>query len=74
ETRALIHTADKKKIALERMRHPCPKCKNHASVQLIRSEKRWTIFSKTVSSIMRVRYECSRCSFRDEELPYHSNE
>ncbi|KAI9473699.1 MAG: hypothetical protein EXX96DRAFT_579003 [Benjaminiella poitrasii] len=63
-----------KKISLERTSHPCPKCKHHASVQLIRSEKRLILFNKCVSSIIRVRYECSQCTWRNEELPLRSSE
>ncbi|KAG2235224.1 hypothetical protein BDF21DRAFT_427428 [Thamnidium elegans] len=58
-----------KKTSMEQASHPCPKCKHNASVQLIRSEKQWIIFNKIISSIMRVQYECSRCSWRNEELP-----
>jgi hypothetical protein len=63
-----------KKISLERTSHPCPKCKHHASVQLIRSERQWIVFNKCVSSIMRVRYECSRCNWKNEELPFDTND
>ncbi|KAG2207924.1 uncharacterized protein EV154DRAFT_507111 [Mucor mucedo] len=63
-----------KKIALERVSHPCPKCKHYASVQLIRSEKQLIVFNVILSSVMRVRYECSKCNWRNEALPYHQLE
>jgi hypothetical protein len=57
-----------KKISLEHSSHQCPKCKQ-TSVQLMRSEKRWMVFNKCIANDMKVRYECSRCSWRNTELP-----
>lgn len=62
-----------KKISLERSSHRCPKCKHSASVQLIRSEKQWLVFNKCISNVMRVRYECSKCNWRNNELPYQDD-
>ncbi|KAI7898157.1 uncharacterized protein BX663DRAFT_525879 [Cokeromyces recurvatus] len=62
-----------KKISLEYDFHPCPKCNHCASVRLIRSEKRFILFNKCIYNVMRVRYECSRCNWRNQELPNYSN-
>lgn len=59
-----------KKISLEHASHPCPRCKNHASVQLTRSEKQLIVLNKRIANNMRVRYECSKCNWKNEELPY----
>ncbi|KAI8877017.1 hypothetical protein K501DRAFT_128205, partial [Backusella circina FSU 941] len=59
----------RKKISLEQSIHQCPKCKQ-TSVQLMRSEKRWMLFNKCIINDMKVRYECSRCSWRNSELPF----
>ncbi|CAO3614211.1 unnamed protein product [Mucor hiemalis] len=63
-----------RKISLERSSHRCPKCKHCASVQLIRSEKQWLLFNKCISSVMRVRYECSKCNWHNDELPYQDDD
>ncbi|KAI9497774.1 hypothetical protein BDB00DRAFT_745644, partial [Zychaea mexicana] len=59
-----------KKISLEHASHPCPKCKADASVQLTRSEKQLIVLNKRIANNMRVRYECSKCNWKNEELPY----
>ncbi|RCH83798.1 hypothetical protein CU097_004642 [Rhizopus azygosporus] len=58
-----------KKISLEQYGHTCPKCKSIESVRLTRSERRWILFNKCISSINRVRYECSSCNWKNEQLP-----
>ncbi|KAI8330001.1 hypothetical protein EDC96DRAFT_528915 [Choanephora cucurbitarum] len=63
-----------KKISLERNSHPCPKCRHHASVQLMRSERQFILFNKCISNSMRVRYECSKCKWKNEELPSYPEE
>ncbi|KAI8098080.1 uncharacterized protein B0P05DRAFT_523327 [Gilbertella persicaria] len=63
-----------KRISLEKASHPCPKCRHQASVQLIRSERQWIVFNKCISNSMRVRYECSKCRWKNEELPSYPNE
>ncbi|KAL1930091.1 hypothetical protein VTP01DRAFT_1245 [Rhizomucor pusillus] len=62
-----------KKISLEHQSHPCPRCKSQASVQLTRSEKQLIVLNKRIANNMRVRYECSKCSWKNEELPYDSD-
>ncbi|KAI7859487.1 hypothetical protein BDC45DRAFT_530721 [Circinella umbellata] len=62
-----------KKISLEHASHPCPKCKASASVQLTRSEKQLIVLNKRIANNMRVRYECSKCSWKNEELPYDND-
>ncbi|KAG0173842.1 hypothetical protein DFQ28_002549 [Apophysomyces sp. BC1034] len=57
-----------KKISLERASHPCPRCK-HLSVQLTRSEKQLIVLNKRIANNMSVRYECSNCKWKNEELP-----
>ncbi|KAI8371606.1 uncharacterized protein BYT42DRAFT_580843 [Radiomyces spectabilis] len=59
-----------KKISLEHASHPCPKCKSEASVQLMRSEKQLILLNKRIANNMRVRYECNKCKWKNEELPY----
>ncbi|ORZ00192.1 hypothetical protein BCR43DRAFT_521265 [Syncephalastrum racemosum] len=62
-----------KKISLEHACHPCPRCKSEASVQLTRSEKQIIVLNKRIANNMRVRYECSKCNWKNEELPYDSD-
>ncbi|KAG0749210.1 hypothetical protein G6F57_001903 [Rhizopus arrhizus] len=59
-----------KKISLEQTGHPCPGCKQSSSVRLTRSERQWILFNKCISNVVRVRYECSQCKWRNEELPF----
>ncbi|KAI9314102.1 hypothetical protein BX666DRAFT_2139681 [Dichotomocladium elegans] len=63
-----------KKIPLEQQYHPCPRC-NQASVQLTRSESHLILFNRHIgkTSNMRVRYECSRCGWKNEQLPDNPN-
>ncbi|KAI8391012.1 uncharacterized protein BYT42DRAFT_478843, partial [Radiomyces spectabilis] len=58
-----------KKISLERATHACPRCKNKASVQLMRCEKQVILFNKRITDNTTVRYECSQCRWKNEELP-----
>ncbi|KAI9029037.1 hypothetical protein CLU79DRAFT_832409 [Phycomyces nitens] len=64
-----------KKISLEQQRHPCPKCKHQASVQLTRCETQLVVFNKTIGkpNNMRVRYECNECGWKNENLPDNPN-
>ncbi|KAI9026522.1 hypothetical protein CLU79DRAFT_742131 [Phycomyces nitens] len=59
-----------KKISLEHATHPCPRCKHQSSVQLTRSEKQIIVLNKRISDNTSVRYECSQCRWKNEELPY----
>ncbi|KAL0084930.1 hypothetical protein J3Q64DRAFT_1699230 [Phycomyces blakesleeanus] len=61
-----------KKISLEHASHSCPRCKQ-LSVQLIRSETQLIVLNKRIANNMRVRYECSSCKWKNEELPYDSD-
>ncbi|KAI9272604.1 hypothetical protein BY458DRAFT_161551 [Sporodiniella umbellata] len=59
----------RKKVSLEQSGHRCPKCKHDNTVRLMRSEKQWILFNKCINSTSRVRYECSRCRWKNGELP-----
>ncbi|CAO3646022.1 unnamed protein product [Cunninghamella echinulata] len=67
----VIFGGNDRKIALEKMFHPCPRCQNSASVQLTRCETQLVILNKNIGkpNKMRVRYECSQCRWKSEELP-----
>ncbi|KAI9314505.1 hypothetical protein BX666DRAFT_1967424 [Dichotomocladium elegans] len=58
-----------KKFSLEHGSHACPRCKDQASVQLTRSEKQIILLNKCITSSTRVRYECSKCNWKNAELP-----
>ncbi|CAO3636939.1 unnamed protein product [Cunninghamella echinulata] len=58
-----------KKIALENTAHPCPQCKNHASVQLTRSERQFILLNKRIKDSTSVKYECHHCHWKDSQLP-----
>lgn len=63
-----------KKVLLEQKAHACPKCKHAESVMLTRSERQWILFNQCVSNMVRVQYECSRCSWKNQELPFDLSE
>ncbi|KAG0189698.1 hypothetical protein DFQ28_003091 [Apophysomyces sp. BC1034] len=39
----------------------------------MRSENQWIVLNKRVSDNTRVRYECSQCHWKNEELPYDTS-
>ncbi|KAI7868185.1 hypothetical protein BDF14DRAFT_1797081 [Spinellus fusiger] len=61
-----------KKTLLEHATHPCPRCKHQGSVQLTRSDKQLIVLNKRISDNTSVRYECSQCRWKNEQLPYDS--
>ncbi|KAI7864356.1 hypothetical protein BDF14DRAFT_1708607, partial [Spinellus fusiger] len=61
-----------KKISLEHAIHSCPRCKQ-MSVQLTRSESQLILLNKRIANNMRVRYECSSCKWKNEQLPYDAD-
>ncbi|KAH8554561.1 hypothetical protein BGW37DRAFT_420732 [Umbelopsis sp. PMI_123] len=69
----IVGGADKK-ISLEHQGHPCPRCKSQGSVQLTRSETQLILLNVRVGkpSHMRVRYECSKCSWNGKILPLYN--
>jgi hypothetical protein len=73
-TRFILLSNSGKKISLEHATHPCPRCKNQNSVQLTRSEKSLILLNKRLTDNTTVRYECSQCKWKNQNLPFDGRE
>ncbi|ORX60670.1 hypothetical protein DM01DRAFT_1404897 [Hesseltinella vesiculosa] len=58
-----------KKVVLEHLGHPCPKCKALATVQLTRTERQLILFNRRIKDTATVRYECHACDWKNRSLP-----